>query len=226
MGQYPDDLTNLSPLNIGRGRLIPTLPFEAPWNAVVQWLGVTSDDELDKILPNRKSFPGMMLSEQEVFAQKRWSPPKLCKGEGEEVSCRRRRGGTETETDDDNDFHDDYYDDNYDDNNYPNDDDDYDDFRSDDYGKGNMVTKDDNNSRVVIISTVIPVLLLIGAGGTYIYFAYHRRSLTYRKYKYFKDDSDDLNATDISGDDLSIEESTGFNLFHYKNNDGVEIATD
>lgn len=41
---------------IGRGRFIPTTPWDAVWNGVAQWLGVQNDDDLDWALPNRDSF--------------------------------------------------------------------------------------------------------------------------------------------------------------------------
>jgi uncharacterized protein (DUF1501 family) len=65
VGQYPDSLLDSSPLNIGRGRLIPTTPWESPFNAIAEWMGVVDDDDsgvnkLDYVLPNRKSFPNVM----------------------------------------------------------------------------------------------------------------------------------------------------------------------
>jgi hypothetical protein len=68
------------PLNIGRrGRLIPTTPWESPFNAIAKWMGVVDDNDndgdhpssssnsgggvkkkLDYVLPNRKSFPDLM----------------------------------------------------------------------------------------------------------------------------------------------------------------------
>ena len=33
-GRYPDDLTSEGALNVGRGRLIPTTPFEGIWKPV------------------------------------------------------------------------------------------------------------------------------------------------------------------------------------------------
>ncbi len=56
---------------------------------MIQWLGVKSNDDLDRILPNRKSFPGMMLSHEQVFTKRRCgNRVQQCKGEGKEVFCR------------------------------------------------------------------------------------------------------------------------------------------
>ena len=56
LGEYPDDLTTAGPLNLGRGRLIPTTSWDAIYNAVAQWAGVTDETDLDKVLPNRNKF--------------------------------------------------------------------------------------------------------------------------------------------------------------------------
>lgn len=68
-GKYPTDFSENGDLNIGRGRLIPTLPNEAPWQAVAQWMGVEdSKDLLDYILPNRKSFDACSLfTDEQLF---------------------------------------------------------------------------------------------------------------------------------------------------------------
>jgi len=59
LGQYPDDITPEGPLNIGRGRIIPTTSWDAIWNGVAQWMGVETESELDYCLPNRiKSTTG------------------------------------------------------------------------------------------------------------------------------------------------------------------------
>jgi uncharacterized protein (DUF1501 family) len=59
LGQYPSDLTEEGPLNVGRGRFIPTTSWESVWNAVAQWMGVTTEEELDYCLPNRKATSGI-----------------------------------------------------------------------------------------------------------------------------------------------------------------------
>ena len=59
MGQYPSDLTEKGPLNVGRGRFIPTTSWDAVWNGVAQWMGVTAEAELDYCLPNRKATSGV-----------------------------------------------------------------------------------------------------------------------------------------------------------------------
>jgi len=40
-GEYPESLELNSELNLGRGRVLPTRPFEAIWKPVAEWFGVT-----------------------------------------------------------------------------------------------------------------------------------------------------------------------------------------
>ena len=60
-GDYPKQLDSNSPLNIGRGRLIPTRPWESLWNPVSQWLGLLESGDLNEVLPNRDSFPSKII---------------------------------------------------------------------------------------------------------------------------------------------------------------------
>ena len=54
-GTYPDDLTTSSALNTGRGRIIPTTPWEGLWRPVGEWFGVDPEHE-DAVLPNLRNF--------------------------------------------------------------------------------------------------------------------------------------------------------------------------
>ena len=66
-GAYPDDLTDSSPLNIGRGRLIPTTPWEGLWQPVSQWFGVEPEDA-SKVLPNLGNFNSShIIQYQDLF---------------------------------------------------------------------------------------------------------------------------------------------------------------
>ncbi len=80
-------LTTFNLYYLGRGRLIPTTPYESAWNAVVQWLGINDESTIDDILPNRKSFPSdTMLSKDEVFIEKQ-KVSTQCQGEGNVIFC-------------------------------------------------------------------------------------------------------------------------------------------
>lgn len=55
LGDYPRPLSPKCPSWIGRGRFIPTTPWDAVWNGLANWLGV-SDKDMDFVLPNRYNF--------------------------------------------------------------------------------------------------------------------------------------------------------------------------
>lgn len=59
-GKYPYDISDDSSLNVGRGRLIPTLSWEALWSGVASWFGV-SQHRLHQVLPNLANFPESSL---------------------------------------------------------------------------------------------------------------------------------------------------------------------
>ena len=52
----------------GRGRLIPTTPWEAIWDGIARFFGV-QEENLDLVLPNRKNFPAdAMIPLDELYA--------------------------------------------------------------------------------------------------------------------------------------------------------------
>jgi uncharacterized protein (DUF1501 family) len=67
LGEYPTDLTGSGPLNIGRGRLIPTLSWESMLNGVVEWMGVDTEEGLDYCMPNRHNTGTRLFSRNELF---------------------------------------------------------------------------------------------------------------------------------------------------------------
>ena len=51
LGNYPSRLTEFeSEANVGRGRMIPTTPWESVWNGVGEWMGL-DDQARDELLP-------------------------------------------------------------------------------------------------------------------------------------------------------------------------------
>ena len=67
LGEYPADFSEASELNVGRGRMIPTTPWEGLWAPVATWFGV-DDDDLSTVLPNIGNFPeDMILDHAAVF---------------------------------------------------------------------------------------------------------------------------------------------------------------
>jgi len=65
LGQFPSDLTDNGPLNIGRGRLIPTTAWEHLWHGLAQWFGVSST-RMPDILPNMGNFQNL-FTEGDLF---------------------------------------------------------------------------------------------------------------------------------------------------------------
>jgi uncharacterized protein (DUF1501 family) len=59
-GTYPNRFDDDGPLNIGRGRLIPTLSWDAVMNGITEWMGVTNAAELDSVLPSRDNFNNLL----------------------------------------------------------------------------------------------------------------------------------------------------------------------
>ena len=56
VGKYPPTFSLDYEYNIDRGRLIPTTSWDSVFNAISDWMGVTAEDELNSILPNRQQF--------------------------------------------------------------------------------------------------------------------------------------------------------------------------
>lgn len=63
LGSYPDTLTDDGSVMLSRGRVIPTMPFEALWNGIAEWFGVPQS-ELANVLPNVKNFPAEQIYDQ------------------------------------------------------------------------------------------------------------------------------------------------------------------
>ena len=56
LGSYPGRLTEfVSEANVGRGRFIPTTPWESIWNGVSEWYGIDAAGRAE-ILPNMANF--------------------------------------------------------------------------------------------------------------------------------------------------------------------------
>ena len=90
-GRYPDRLTEEeSNLNIGRGRILPTLPWESMWEGLAQWMGVPASD-MATVLPNLKKFPAShRLNSSELFDvdPTRAAGPKAKKNPAKREPCR------------------------------------------------------------------------------------------------------------------------------------------
>jgi len=66
-GEFPDDLTSKGPLNVGRGRLIPTRGWESMWHGIAEWMGVPQAD-MDAVIPNKKLYQaGQLFKGTDLF---------------------------------------------------------------------------------------------------------------------------------------------------------------
>ncbi len=56
-GEYPGSLAPGSSLDLGRGRLLPTMAVDEMAAELAMWYGVGNDADLEQILPNIRNFP-------------------------------------------------------------------------------------------------------------------------------------------------------------------------
>eukprot|EP00554_Chaetoceros_debilis_P007442 CAMPEP_0194077066 /NCGR_PEP_ID=MMETSP0149-20130528/3732_1 /TAXON_ID=122233 /ORGANISM="Chaetoceros debilis, Strain MM31A-1" /LENGTH=4275 /DNA_ID=CAMNT_0038757959 /DNA_START=113 /DNA_END=12940 /DNA_ORIENTATION=+ len=56
-GTYPDDFTEDAPLNLGRGRMLPTTSWDAVFKSIATWLEI-SESDMKEVLPNIENFDG------------------------------------------------------------------------------------------------------------------------------------------------------------------------
>ena len=62
VGTFPERLAEgVSDVNLGRGRILPTKPWEALWSGVTEWFGLGVSDRAD-VLPLARNWP-----EQDLF---------------------------------------------------------------------------------------------------------------------------------------------------------------
>ena len=67
LGRFPSRLTEFeSEANVGRGRFIPTTPWESIWNGVAEWWGLDGAGR-DAVLPNKANFASEILSLVDLF---------------------------------------------------------------------------------------------------------------------------------------------------------------
>ena len=75
LGEYPSDLTGDSSLNIGQGRFIPAMSWDAIINAVSEWTGITEQEDLDATMPNRLKFE--LFEREDIFKEDPPPPPTV-----------------------------------------------------------------------------------------------------------------------------------------------------
>jgi len=80
LGEYPNSFSTEDPTNDGKGRLIPTTSWEAMWNGIAQWFGVTGEAALDSVLPNRNNFGCNLFTDKDLYVDGNETFPG-CEGE-------------------------------------------------------------------------------------------------------------------------------------------------
>jgi len=66
-GQYPESFKENDLTNDGRGRLIPTTSWDSMWNAISHWFGITSEEDLMYVLPNRNNFGCRLITDTDLY---------------------------------------------------------------------------------------------------------------------------------------------------------------
>jgi len=67
LGEFPPNLATSSRLVFEPGIVIPTLPFEAMWNGIAEWFGVTNSVDLSEVLPNKEIFQNDLFIKSDLF---------------------------------------------------------------------------------------------------------------------------------------------------------------
>merc|ERR1712157_378085 len=88
-GKYPDSLLEGSPLDVGRGRIIPEYSWESMWHPLASWFGI-NEQQMSYVLPNWKRFEDKLIPKDHMF-----NPNKEPKDNGCKSDC---RGSSRTTT--------------------------------------------------------------------------------------------------------------------------------
>lgn len=77
LGEYPDDLSYESGSLIinRRGVVLPTTPWDSVWHGVAQWFGVTDENDLAQVLPNKEVFGNTLFTSETLFGVSVTSSP-------------------------------------------------------------------------------------------------------------------------------------------------------
>ena len=189
-----------------------------------QWSGATDEGELDAILPNRQSFKGMLLEDEDVFREKQPHKESSCENEGSLISCipNEKVTGDNYDIDDffsehgiddvvgdDFNFTDDIHTDDateqYDDYFQINDFSYIDDHYGDDQPSAIISSTDSNSDDLSIILMVIFAVVIVAAALLYFYRRRGAKEKLQRRYKYLIDADSNDETFEVSFSDLSID---------------------
>jgi uncharacterized protein (DUF1501 family)/uncharacterized protein (DUF1800 family) len=67
LGKYPGTLTDDGPFSLGRGRILPSIPYESAFQGIAEWFGITPA-QMATVLPNAANFPAdQLFTQSELF---------------------------------------------------------------------------------------------------------------------------------------------------------------
>eukprot|EP00551_Chaetoceros_affinis_P002283 CAMPEP_0203661244 /NCGR_PEP_ID=MMETSP0088-20131115/59510_1 /ASSEMBLY_ACC=CAM_ASM_001087 /TAXON_ID=426623 /ORGANISM="Chaetoceros affinis, Strain CCMP159" /LENGTH=156 /DNA_ID=CAMNT_0050523905 /DNA_START=416 /DNA_END=886 /DNA_ORIENTATION=- len=66
IGAYPTTLDDGN-LIFEPGIVIPSTPWDALWNGIAQWFGITNVNDLNELLPNRNKFASNLFNENQLY---------------------------------------------------------------------------------------------------------------------------------------------------------------
>jgi hypothetical protein len=66
LGEYPDSLTTDGDLTLGRGRIIPSTPWDAVFKGIAKWAGVP-DNKVNMVCPNLGKFGSFLFEDDDMF---------------------------------------------------------------------------------------------------------------------------------------------------------------
>eukprot|EP00956_Cyclotella_meneghiniana_P013390 scaffold19343_cov80-Cyclotella_meneghiniana.AAC.1 len=67
LGKYPERLDDKDLLNIGRGRLIPSISWDSMWYGISNWFGIANSTELEYVLPNNGNMGCQLFSDKDMY---------------------------------------------------------------------------------------------------------------------------------------------------------------
>merc|ERR1712151_188978 len=77
LGEYPEDITEEGPWTLGRGRMIPTTPWEVPFRAIARWLGIEGSSDMEEVCPNLRNFDSISLDDPELILSNSLTIPTM-----------------------------------------------------------------------------------------------------------------------------------------------------
>jgi len=67
------------PIILPRGRIIPTTGWDSVWNGIAQWFGITDEEDLNEVVPNRGNMASLFTEDDmfKIFTPAPTDPPTV-----------------------------------------------------------------------------------------------------------------------------------------------------